>query len=601
MSLPRPHRSSPDGGQEPSKRRIVIGVVLGAFVALVAFTCWLGVRALEVKSNLEQARTQAQQTKDSLLKGETEAARRAADSAAGHARAARDAAHSVPWTVASSIPWLGSPFDTGREITDVVLGLAADVLRPAADAGTALAPDRLVQGNRVDVEMLRQQSPALDGISSAAARLDHDARAIGDPAYPSAIRSARTDLQAQTREVAGLLTNTALAAHIAPAMMGADGPRTYLMAFQTNAEARGTGGLLGGFGILRFTDGTPAVDALGTNRELIGASADVDLGREFAEQYGFTNPFTDFRNSNISSHFPNAARIWKSMWDRQNGTDVDGVIAVDPIALSHILAVVGSVKLSDGEVVTSDNVVELTESTAYERFPDDQLARKAYLQQIANAVVGKMTGPVRSPRQLLDALGTSVSQRRIAVWDANPAIQEQLERTPLGHAIPIDEAPYAEVVVNNLGGNKMDYYLQRKIEYAAEGCSGPTRSSTVTIGLKNATPDGRLSEFVAASPGLTKDVPIQLVEGTNLASVKVIATQGATLVSALSNGQRVPVLTGTERGRPTFEVQVAIPPGKAGELSFRLTEPTAPGAARVPVQPLLDDVVPTVSVPECIR
>ena len=33
-----------------------------------------------------------------------------------------------------------------------------------------------------------------------------------------------------------------LAARLAPSMMGGDGPRTYIMGFQTNAEARGTGG-----------------------------------------------------------------------------------------------------------------------------------------------------------------------------------------------------------------------------------------------------------------------------------------------------------------------------------------------------------------------
>ncbi len=66
-------------------------------------------------------------------------------------------------------------------------------------------------------------------------------------------------------------------------MMGADGPRTYFMGFQTNAEARGTGGLLGGFGILRFDDGTPTVDTLASNRELVGAYAPIDLGAEYSE------------------------------------------------------------------------------------------------------------------------------------------------------------------------------------------------------------------------------------------------------------------------------------------------------------------------------
>jgi hypothetical protein len=86
-----------------------------------------------------------------------------------------------------------------------------------------------------------------------------------------------------------------------------------------------------------------------------------------------------------------------------------------------------------------------------------------------------------------------------------------------------------------------------------------------------------------------------------LSSVRLIATSGADLRSALANGQRVPVVRGTERGHPTFEVQVAIPPGKSGELTIHLTEPTAAGPARVPVQPLIDTVTPVTSVPACSR
>ena len=69
--------------------------------------------------------------------------------------------------------------------------------------------------------------------------------------------------------------------------------------------------------------------------------------------------------------------------------------------------------------------------------------------------------------------------------------------------------------------------------------------------------------------------------------------------SAIADGRRVPVFTGTERGHPLFEVQVIIKRGQTMELRFLLTEPTAPGAPRVPIQPLLDPVTPVVSVPEC--
>ena len=316
--------------------------------------------------------------------------------------------------------------------------------------------------------------------------------------------------------------------------------------------------------------------------------------------YGYTNPTTDFRNSNLSSHFPYAAQIWKAMWEKDTGITVDGAIVLDPVALSYMLGAVGSITLPDGEEVTKDNVVELTESTAYARYPDDQIARKKYLQDIAGEVVKKMTGKIESPRALLDALGRAVSERRIAIWSANPAEQQLLEQTPLAHAIPQDAAPYAEVVINNLGGNKLDYYLRREIEYVADGCEGDTRMSTVTVRLKNDLPaDANIPDYILGTAGLLPELPLNLPKGTMVTSVRLLATSGAKLVSSLANGERAPAITGTERGHPSFEVQVIIPPGQSGELTFRLSEPTSPGEARVPVQPLVDTVTPVVSVPQC--
>lgn len=570
-------------------------------IVTVAFGCWLGVRALDAKSNLEQARHSAQQAKDALLKGHTDEAAHWADSAQSHAQAARTAAHSLPWNIVAAVPWLGTPFKTGQQITDVVVGLATEVLQPSARIGVALSPDRSLQAGRVDVQLLRAEQAALSKISADATRLDAAATAISDPAYLSPLRNARSELQEQTSDIAKLLENTSLASRLAPSMMGADGPRTYFMGFQTNAEARGTGGLLGGFAILRFDNGKATVDTVAATTELNGPFTPIDLGPEYAQMYGFTNPFTDFRNSNLSAHFPYTAQIWKSMWEQQSGFKVDGVIATDPVALSYVLGAIGPVTMPDGEVITQDNVVELTESTAYSRFPTDRTARKKYLQDIATEVVKKMTGRIDSPRALLDALGKAVGERRIAVWSSSPADQQLLEETPLAHVVPDDPAPYAAVVINNLGGNKLDYYLKRKIEYAADGCDGDTRKSTVTVRLTNVAPDKSLPEYVASSAGLLPEIPIDVPTGTMLSSIRLIATKDATLVSALANGQRVPAISDTERGHPAFEVQVAIPPGQSGELSFHLSEPTAPGAARVPIQPLLDPVTPVIKVPECPR
>ena len=147
----------------------------------------------------------------------------------------------------------------------------------------------------------------------------------------------------------------------------------------------------------------------------------------------------------------------------------------------------------------------------------------------------------------------------------------------------------------------MDYYLKREIEYAADGCDGKMRNSTVTVRLTNtASGDMKsLPEYVAGSGGLPPDLPFKVPPGSMVSSVRLLATKGAELRSVTSNGERIVPSEATERGHPAFEVQVIVPAGQSGELSFQLSEPTAPGEPRVPVQPLIDAVTPVVSVPAC--
>jgi hypothetical protein len=578
--------------------------ILGAafvVVVLIGLGCWVGFGAAKAKSSLEQARASAQQAKEALLKGDTEAASKAAGEAYSHAQAAHDATHTLAWSIAANLPWLGGPLKTGQQISDVVLGLTSDVLQPAANIGVAISPDRIYQAGRLDVQLLRSEEPQLTKLAEAATRLNREATVIADPRYLLIMSNARTQLQRQISDLTQLLNNTALAARLVPSMLGADGPRTYFMGFQTNAEARGTGGLLGGFGILRFNNGAATVEKMGPNTALDKPFTPIDLGPEYTKQYGYVDPTTDYRNSNLSSHFPYAAQIWKSLWAQQSGENVDGVIAIDPVTLSYVLGAVGPITMPDGEVISKDNVVELTESTTYIRFPTDQVARKNYLQDIASAVVKKMTEHVSSGRQLLDALGRAVSEHRIAVWSSSPADQKLLEETPLAHEVPDDPGPYAGIVINNLGGNKVDYYLKTQIEYTADKCDGPTRSSTVTVKMTNAVPSDPLPDYVTNPQGLPPNLPYRVLKGTSVMSVRLLATDGAELGSTTLNGQRVPAYRGMERGHPIFEIQLAMPPGQGADLRFQLSEPTVPGVARVPVQPLRDSVTPVVSVPQCSK
>ncbi|WP_305095370.1 DUF4012 domain-containing protein [Prescottella sp. R16] len=564
-------------------------MAIGAGVGLAAVAAWAGYTAYEatqIKLNLERAADFSVRSKDALLAGDATAAADAARQADRYAGDARQGTESIGWRVAAALPGVGDPFRSAREMTDVVGGLTSEVLPPAVRAGAALSPDHLLQsGARINVQSLRDAAPDVAEAAAAAQNWADRAGAVSG-SFVGPVDDARTELVARTQELSSMLGSVSTAAEIAPAMLGADGPRSYFIGFQTNAEARGTGGLLGGFGELLATDGAIRVDELASNRELaVDGKRPLDLGPDFERLYGQSRPTTDFRNSNISSHFPYAAQIWQSLWEQESGERVDGVIATDPVALSYVLGVVGPVTMPDGEKVTADNVVELTESTAYSRFADNNTARKRYLQTVAAKVVEKMTGKIAKPRDLLEALGRAAGEGRLAVWSAHPDEQDVIAGTRLGQTVPDSDAPYAGVVVNNLGGNKLDYYLQRDIEYRGGTCTGDTRSTTVTVRLTNTLPPGDYTTYVAGMFDNPRGAPA----GTNLTNLSLVATRGAKLDKATVDGKPGFAFTGNELGHPVYDLQFAIPQGETVEVVYHLTEPAVAGEAEVAVQPLVDE------------
>ncbi|OZE85220.1 hypothetical protein CH305_04775 [Rhodococcus sp. 15-649-2-2] len=581
-----------------TNRRILGGFGLLVVVAL-GLGAWLAYTVNAAYTNLNQTNEYAQAAKTALLAGDTSKAEDSVDDAVRTSTRAKDATDSLIWTAAAAIPYVGQPLDVVSRIADVVHGLTVDVLTPAVAVGTALDPSQLRgPDGAIDIGALRDASPALSRAAAAAAELDAQSQAIGEPTFIAQISDARTRLQDRTHELNSLLANTDIAAEVLPAMLGADGPRSYFMAFQTLSESRGTGGLIGGFGIVRAVDGTVTVDSLASNAELRIPYDPIDLGPDFFDAYETRfQPTQNWQNSNVSPHFPYAGQIWQSMWEQETGERVDGALATDPVALGYILDVVGPITMSDGEVIDGSNVVRVTQSDAYFRFENDNSARKAYLQDIAARVVAKMQGNIASPRAILEALGKAASEGHIAVWSADAALQSILGPTKIGHEVPDSPDPYAALVVNNGAGGKLDYYLQRKVTYSAQTCDGATRTTHVVAELTNNAPLQDYTTYIAGrqNDSTRYDGP----PGTNRSVVALYATQGATLTNATINGTPLFLLTAAERGHPVFYVPVVIEPGRTETIEYNLVEPNVDGEASAPVQPQSVPVPTEVDFPDC--
>ena len=218
--------------------------------------------------------------------------------------------------------------------------------------------------------------------------------------------------------------------------------------------------------MLTADKGTLALTEFGHDAEMVDRAPKVDLGAEFTAMYGHSDSVNTWPNSNMSPHFPFAARIWSAAWLDKSGERVDGVLSVDPGALARLLAASGPTRTGDGTVVAADNVVDLSERINYMTYPDP-LERKAFLLNVARAAAG----------QSADRSRRSPAAARAAPRPARGAGQgadEGLERpprraagagvTPGRRSLPPSPAPYAGLVVNNAAGTKLDYYLDRTLD-----------------------------------------------------------------------------------------------------------------------------------------
>ena len=351
-----------------------------------------------------------------------------------------------------------------------------------------------------------------------------------------------------------------------PLLAGADKPKRYLISFQNSAEARGTGGILGAYALIELDKGNLNVLQTGSNASLAGMSLreiPVVMPAEFLKLYG-KNPAI-LQNSNLSPHFPYGAQVWLGLWKARYGQQLDGVIAVDPIALSYVLRATGEITLKSGEKITSENVVEDTLKNAYERYEKDNDARKQYLVDIMNATAAKLTKGEYSKVKMAKALRDGIKANRILIYSTNKDAQEKLAAVKLGGELKLEANNEYRTVIQNIDASKLDYYLDRSVAIESKSCE-KDRQTQVRIRVTNTLKTGvGLSPYVLTRAD--KGKPSSLVTGAHRFKVFIYGPTNARLIS-VSRENRTADLGGAsiERKRPIYVADVDLAPGDSEEL-----------------------------------
>jgi hypothetical protein len=553
---------------------VFVWVLVGVLALTVFAGVWVGVRGVLAYGHLREAQTGAASLVSSL--SDPTAAATAVPAIAEDTAAARELTSDPVWSAATGVPWVGPQLDAVATAIAAVDDVAGSALTPLVQSASGFSTAALrPSGGRFDVAALAD----LSGPAATAATGTADAAAAVDAINTSALLTPLAD---QIAEVGGLLDSAHVATDalgrataLMPAMLGAEGPRNYLVVFQNNAEWRSLGGIVGALAMIHTDGGAISLAAQGSSTDFPRYDSSVlPLSEELAAIYG-QKPGQYIQNVTQVPSFPLAGQLAQEMWARENGTRVDGVLSLDPVALSYLLKATGPITLPTGDVLTTDNAVPLLLNEVYQRYerPADQ---DAFFQVAAAAVFDALASGAADPAALITALAQAGEEDRILVWNANPDEQAILDGTTLQGIPPATDAHTTAfgVYVNDGTGSKMDFYthLDVGVGWCTDTEGAPDAGLSVTVRSDAPADAASLPSYITGGggfdvpPGITRTVTyLYLPAGSEVVSSSAEDGYGASGFS-----------TGTDGGRPVLTWATDLAPGTQATAHIRVRTPLTP-------------------------
>ncbi|MDZ8170636.1 DUF4012 domain-containing protein [Microbacterium xanthum] len=487
---------------------VVFAAVLGALlVCVVAAAAWIGIRGILAYGHLDDAQTAAALTRDQLT--DPASAADAVATIADDTAAARSLTTDPIWRAAEVLPWVGPQLAAVSTMTVAVDDVAGSALTPLVEvAGTFDVDSLRPQDGRLDLSPFTEIQDAAAASAEELVDAAEAVSAIDRSPLVTPVREAVRDLSAllaDTRDGAGAV---ARATALLPAMLGADEPRTYLLLFQNNAEWRSLGGITGAVAAIRTDDGSLSLAAQGSSSDFPRYDdAVLPLDEEILGIYG-TRPGRYIQNVTQVPDFAVSGALAQEMWQRETGETVDGVIAVDPVALSYLLEATGPVILPTGDELTAGNAVDLLLNDVYFRY-DVPAEQDAFFAAAAAAVFDAVADGRGDPAALLSALTRAGDEHRLLLWSAHEHDQELLADTTLAGGLPRtdDEAARFGVFLNDGTGSKMDYYVTADTVVGWDACmvddTGAAQGeATLSVTLANTAPDASdLPDYITGGGG----------------------------------------------------------------------------------------------------
>ena len=558
--------------------------VAAVVVALAGALLWVVLLASpwRLAAGLLEARRHLTRAENALGRGAIKDARYETLAAAASARRAErgldgaapllDAARRLPYGDAvAQVPHVVDAVTHSSNAATGTLEIAQDALR---------GPDKIIVRedgeSAIRLERVRELAAVVDRVRAEVGAARRSLEAVDAGALPRRARPGIAEGIEVATQTDAILADAAAGFDILPAVLGEDGARTYLLGMQNTAEQRGTGGAILQFAQLTIDGGRPRLEPAKTVYELDRNRRPLDLDLPPDAWYvALIEDAQRFGNANWSPDWPLSASLTvaygqaaDALVDAVDLPEIDGVIAVDPLALERLMPGVGPYRIEAGNRVSAANVVAFVLYKAYAAYPIPS-ARRGVLRQVVDGFYDRAFDPA-SPSALVQGMGDALARKNMQIWLADPAEQRFIERMGWDGAIESTrDSDYVFVVEQNVGGNKLDYFDEHEtsVDVRFDGDDALVETEArVHNGVFLPQPRWSMGD----SGPLHR--PMLNVYAPGDARLLDASVEGVQVANPLPVWDDEPP-THAERGKTVWSATLEIPPGDDGAFRVRYRVP----------------------------
>ncbi|MGD9961717.1 DUF4012 domain-containing protein [Nocardioides sp.] len=563
------------------KRALLLVVLLALLV--VGYAGW---RVTQVRSDLQTASTSASRLQDALAAGDQQAAERELVLLRDSSASASYRTGGPLWSTLSAVPFLGDDAAAVRTASRALEALTRDGLTPLVRSSAGLEAGAFTPNNGTFplAGVTALAKPVAAGATAFLAA-DELLAGVDTNGLVGPVRSPFEELATVVHESAGSLSSADRAIRLLPTMLGSQRARRYLLIFQNNAEVRASGGMPGAVAVLEADQGRVRMTRLATASDFRQLAEPIlplteDEQEVFGDQLGVY-----FQDANFTPDFARTAALMAARWQQRYDERLDGVLSVDPVAMSYLLGATRPVT-AGGIALSADTVVEELLNRTYLRL-EDPAEQDAFFRDVAQQVFEALSSGTGSPQVLIEALARGASEGRLKVHSFDADEQQALGGTQVagefpGASVPASPRPQVGVFLNDATGSKMSYYLGYETRVASVSCTDDRQQLTGRLTMASRTPRGARSLPVSITGGGVHDIP----PGSQLVATDVYGPVGGSMSHFVLDGRRLAVKQKEYDGRPVVSLALYLDPGQQVVVTWRMvTGPGQNGDVAVSVTP----------------